>query len=293
MKYLAIGDCVCDKYLDQKMMYPGGTALNAAAHAAEQGAESAFIGVIGNDPEGEFLKRIMDQKGIDRSHAKLHEGETTSSHVDLVEGERKFLWANGMKVRAEHPLVLTEEDLEYISGFDLVHMSVYSGMEEELPKLRAYLDAKEGPVPRICFDFSDAWRSRDYAPKVKDLCKYIDVVFLSCAGQKRGMTMEIIKLFESFGPKLVVATRGSDSTLILSTEDKGVWIEKEVDKLQPVDTLGAGDSFASAFETSYILSLQQNESPKDAASNGLKAGSELASKVCMMYGGFGCGVPIE
>jgi sugar/nucleoside kinase (ribokinase family) len=282
MKFIAIGDCVCDKYLHQKMMYPGGTALNAAVYWRMMGAESAYIGVIGNDPEGEFLKKTMDEKGVDRSHSKLYEGESTSSKVDLVRGERVFLWANGMKVRAEHPLVLDEADMEYIKGFSAVHTSLYSGMEQELPKLAAYLKdeaAKGSRVPLISFDISDRWEDEEYREQI---CPYADIVFLSCPDLEYGMAQYGCGLIAELGPKIVIATRGDDAVAAVC---EGVNYVQWPRMIEPVDTLGAGDSFAAAFELNYAKTGDIQTS--------LDAAAEFAAGICLMNGAFGCGVSIE
>ncbi len=282
MKLIAIGDCVCDKYLHQGIMYPGGTALNASVYWRMQGAESAYMGVIGNDREGEFLKKILDEKGVDRSHAKLYEGETTSSKVNLVHGERVFLWANGMKVRAEHPLVLDDEDLEYIKGFAALHTSLYSGMEQELPKLTAYLKdeaAKGCSVPLISFDISNRWEDEEYREQV---CPYADIVFLSCPDLEYGMAQYICRIIAELGPKIVIATRGDDAVAAVC---EGVNYVQWPRIIEPVDTLGAGDSFASAFELNYVKTGDMQAS--------LDAAAEFAAGICLVNGAFGCGTAIE
>lgn len=44
MKIAAIGDNVIDRYLNKDVMYPGGNAVNVAAHASMLGAQAAYIG---------------------------------------------------------------------------------------------------------------------------------------------------------------------------------------------------------------------------------------------------------
>ncbi len=48
VKIAAIGDNVIDRYLNKDVMYPGGNAVNVAAHASMLGAQAAYIGEIGN-----------------------------------------------------------------------------------------------------------------------------------------------------------------------------------------------------------------------------------------------------
>ena len=55
MKIAGIGDNVIDRYMNMGIMFPGGNAVNVAAHAALLGAEAAYVGSIGADREGKIL----------------------------------------------------------------------------------------------------------------------------------------------------------------------------------------------------------------------------------------------
>lgn len=43
MKIAGIGDNVIDRYMNMGIMFPGGNAVNVAAHAALLGAELAYV----------------------------------------------------------------------------------------------------------------------------------------------------------------------------------------------------------------------------------------------------------
>ena len=64
MKVLGIGDNVCDVYVHQKRMYPGGQALNIAVNAKMLGAESEFLGVFGTDLIAACVKQALQTYGI-------------------------------------------------------------------------------------------------------------------------------------------------------------------------------------------------------------------------------------
>lgn len=44
MKIAGIGDNVIDRYMNMGIMFPGGNAVNVAAHAALLAAEAAYVG---------------------------------------------------------------------------------------------------------------------------------------------------------------------------------------------------------------------------------------------------------
>ena len=49
MKFLGYGDNVVDRYVNKNKYFPGGNAINFAVYAAKLGAESAYLGMFGDD----------------------------------------------------------------------------------------------------------------------------------------------------------------------------------------------------------------------------------------------------
>ena len=74
---------------------PGGAPCNLLAAAARQGLSAAFIGKVGEDAQGRFLKRTLEKEGIDtRGLLLTGEAFTTLAFVSLGEdGEREFSFA--------------------------------------------------------------------------------------------------------------------------------------------------------------------------------------------------------
>lgn len=48
-------------------MYPGGNAVNVAAHASMLGAQAAYIGEIGNDLGGRIITDALSSLNVDLS----------------------------------------------------------------------------------------------------------------------------------------------------------------------------------------------------------------------------------
>ena len=88
--------------------------------------------------------------------------------------------------------------------------------------------------------------------------------------------------FAEKGCRIVVATRGGKGSLIYDGKKFYPYVPKLV---EAVDTLGAGDSFATAF----LLELLKGGTIADA----MQAGSEFAAKTCMVHGAFGHGISFE
>ena len=90
MKVIGLGDQVVDCYDDRKIMYPGGNALNFAVFANMLRADSAFLGVFGNDKEAECVISAIRALGIDNSRSKFHRGENGKTVFPYLKGERLF-----------------------------------------------------------------------------------------------------------------------------------------------------------------------------------------------------------
>ncbi|WP_428864955.1 fructoselysine 6-kinase [Clostridium sediminicola] len=276
IKVLGLGDNVVDKYIHLKTMFPGGNALNFSVYAKENGAESAYIGIFGDDEAAEHIIRVLKELKIDTSYCRKYHGENGYARVNIVDGDRVFLKGNGGGISKQKPIKLNQEDLKYINNFDLVHTSCYSFIEEELTKL------KDLDVP-ISFDFSDKIE-KDYLPKV---CPYVDFSFMSCGNLTEGETKEKLKEVIDYGCSMALATRGIEGGILY---DGIKFYHQPSKKIKAIDTLGAGDSFVTAFLLNLIKSeYKTNLNKEEVIEDSLKKGAEFAAESCLVQGAFGYG----
>ncbi len=269
VKVLGIGDNVVDKYTYKRIMYPGGNALNFSVYAQMLGADSAYLGIFATDEEAQFIKDVLQNLFIDTKHCKEVEGESGYALVGLENGDRVFLESNDGGIRKYHKLQLNKEDLNYIQSFDLLHSSKYSYIEEEMPALKA------AGVP-ISFDFSDDF-TEDY---LSEIGPYVDYSFLSCRHLTEAETREVLKKMAALGSRLSVATMGAEGALLY---DGKSFYKQKPKLIDAVDTLGAGDSFLTAFLLHYL----QNE--QDGLEVSLAKAAEFAASSCLVEGAFGHG----
>lgn len=272
IKVIGIGDNVCDKYYPAKIMYPGGQAMNFSVYAKMLGADSAYMGVFGRDAVADHVIGTLDELAVDHSRCRQYDGENGYAKVRLVDGDREFIMSNRGGIVNEHPLDLTDEDIAYIKGFQLVHTSNNGHFDSQLSKVKA------AGVP-LSYDFSGRWRERYYMDKV---APFVDYGFASCGDAPEEEIKELCLALVSKGCRIVVATRGSRGSLIYDGEKFRTQVPKLVDA---IDTLGAGDSFATAF----LLSILKGESMEEA----MEAGAAFAAKTCMKNGAFGYGIAFE
>jgi fructokinase len=84
----------------------GGAPANVAAAVAKLGGASRFIGKVGRDPFGVYLKRTLEETGVEAAVLDSDEAKTGLAFVSLrQDGERDFLFfrdpAADMLLRAE------------------------------------------------------------------------------------------------------------------------------------------------------------------------------------------------
>ena len=289
MRVIGIGDNVCDKYEHLKTMFPGGQALNFSVYAKMLGADSSYMGVFGTDEAAAHVISTLDELGIEHGRCRQYEGENGCARVTLVDGDRVFLGSNKGGVTKEHPLELTEEDLEYIKTFSLVHTSNNSYMDGQIEKIYG------AGVP-ISYDFSGQWVNESLVSKVAPYASY---VFLSCGSVTEEEGRRICLEMHEKGCRFIVATMGSRGALVYDGEE---FYCQPPHLVEAVDTLGAGDSFAAAF----LLSMTEEDGRRQGAGgakpdNGresyekklktaMENGAAFAARTCLVRGAFGHGV---
>lgn len=268
MKMIAIGDNVVDCYVDQKVYYPGGNAINVAVGCKRAGFNDvAYLGVLGNDSEADHLTWSLEQEGIKWERCRRVYAMTRHARVKLYNGERVFLGSSSQET-AQHivRLRLIPDDFEYIKKFDLCHANSNSLIEDELPKIEKCCD--------ISFDFSDITDNKEYLAQV---CPYIRFAFFSGSILDEKTINELINSVHKYGVDIVGVTLGSKGALF---SNNGKRYRQEGALIEPViDTLGAGDSFISAFLTSYYNGADMKEA--------LSFATDRARITCLISGGFG------
>lgn len=273
MRLIAVGDNVVDCYVDQGVYYPGGNAVNVAVGCRRAGCEqAAYLGVLGNDREADHLTDALSKEGITWDHCRRVYAITGHPGVKLVDGDRVFI--GGPKNTAQHivRLRLTDEDLAYISQFDICHTSCYSSIEPELEKIRKECD--------ISFDFSSDCQRTEYLAQV---CPHIRFAFFSGSELTDTEVDALIDSVHGYGPEIVGITLGSRGALFSRIGQRYRQSIIPVDSV--VDTMGAGDSFIAGFLTRFGQGATMPEALSFAA--------ERAAQTCKEPGAFGYGKEIE
>ena len=276
MKLLSLGDNVFDAYLFRGELYPGGNAANVSVLARRAGAEeTAYAGVLADDPAGRHFKAALEAEGVDTSRLRMAVGKSACNYITLDDnGDRTFSGNNGREtVQSLFALRLTPEDFRYAAGFDVLHTSIHSGTDfAVLGGLARRTD--------LSMDFSNDGFTHD---NVAALAPILRFAFFSSGGR----SVEEVRPFAEFaagcGIPQVVFTMGIRGACGVSG---GSFWQAPAYPVQAVDALGAGDAFIAAFLTDFY----ENGGSAPAAAD---RAAHFASDCCLHYGAFGHPLPLE
>ena len=230
---------------------PGGAAANVAVGLSRLGVKSAFMGKVGDDPFGHFLKRTLDDEGIDTSPMRLDgRARTALAFVTLeASGERDFLFYRHPS--ADMLFVPDEVDKAAIGAASIFHFDSIS-LAAAQPRETALFAADHARSlgRTISYDVNlrlPLWESADEARDgIREGLARAHVAKLSddeldFMTQRRDPAAVRDHLWHD-GLKLAVLSLGARGSVLLTADH-----EEHVPSVSvtPVDTTGAGDGFVA------------------------------------------------
>ena len=283
LKVLGIGINVVDIYVHQGKMYPGGNEYNICYHLSQMGVRTAFMGVFANDEVGKILSELLIRNDIDISHSKFKKGSSGYALVDIVDGDRVFLDWNRQGVTDIYPFEITDEEIKYIKKFDAVCISYASRLT--YVKIKKLSDSDI----TLSYDFSDCFSEEI----IESLCPLVTFAFFSCSNvSDQSEIKRLLRKAVSLGPKIAVATMGSDGALAY---DGGAFYRQEAIHVSAIDTMGAGDSFIAAFLRYYLVAteIKKDTVVGDNIKTALREGGKLAALTVQKNGALGIGYSVD
>ena len=237
---------------------PGGAPANLLTVAAHMGYQTEFIGKIGADMHGDFLKKTLEEEGIGTRYLIQDESYfTTLAFVEIAEnGERHFSFSR--KPGADTQLRAEELNQQLLENCKIFHFGALSLTNE--PSRTATIEAVKGAkAAGVLISYDPNYRESLWFDKqtavsqMKSMIPYADImkvsdeelVLLTGVEDYNKAVTQLLEL----GPKLVAVTLGSDGVL-LAREYKREKVEGF--KVNAIDTTGAGDSFWGGFLSEYL-----------------------------------------
>ncbi len=224
----------------------GGSAANTIFALSRMGFNTAFIGKVGEDEEGDFLIRSLEVGNVDTRWVK-RDHKSGVCLIILDKSHDRFIF---LQPNANDTLCADEIDWGLFSQSRILHMTSFGG---ELP-LRAQRSALEHLPPhgRVSFDPGEIYARRG----LKELEPFIErcwilfvtdreVALLTSLSYEKGCR-ELL----SCGPDIVVCKRGKVGSSILSQDEA---FDVPGEEVKAVDNTGAGDVYNAGFLAGMIL----------------------------------------
>jgi sugar/nucleoside kinase (ribokinase family) len=220
--------------------YVGQAGGYASRGYAQLGKRTAFIGYVGDDFSGRFIREEFTRDGIDLSAVFIDPAGTSRSINFMYRDGRRKNFYDGKSHMQLHPD--REVCQSVLAASRLAHFNIPNWARTLLPI------AKELGVTIAC-DLQDVVQLRDGYRD--DFIAYADIVFFSAVNQA-GPALLIEELL-TWKPELIVVSGMGAKGCALGTRE-GIRYFDPVHMDAPViDTNGAGDGLAVGFLSSYVL----------------------------------------
>ncbi len=249
---------------------PGGAPANVAVGLQKLGVETAFIGMVGDDPFGTQLRDVVKMEGVDVSHLLSHStARTTIAFVATRhDGKKDICFYRNPGADAQ----LRPEDINpaVFDGARLFHCGSVSLSLS--PCREAQFHAAQTARERgllISYDPNwrpSLWQNHDEAREIlwqmvplSDIVKVADEEWEFFTGTP-DLAAGAAKI-RAQGPKLVVVTLGADGAYFNCAGANG---EVAGFAARAIDTLGAGDAFVAGLLSRLLQHKTLNEALNEA-----------------------------
>ncbi|MGZ4934421.1 MAG: carbohydrate kinase family protein [Halobacteriota archaeon] len=219
---------------------PGGSAANTIVGLARLGVRTGFVGVVGDDVNGELLlddlrKENVDVQGIDRL------GGYTGAALAFIDaaGERTIYVLPSVND------VYSTANCDSMQGADILHVSSFMN-DRQLRQQEECITRAKAQGMRISFSPGNAYAALG-VERLISLIKRVSIVFLNNE-EAQALTgtayTESADTLLRLGAQTVAITLGSEGCYIATRNEHFT-----VPAFQTVvqDTIGAGDAFAAGF----------------------------------------------
>ncbi len=249
----------------QYLRQGGGPVPTSLVALARLGASTSYVGKVGDDADGDFIRAELEKEGVDTSSFVVVPGALTRVALVLVEeatGER------GFTTRPETCADLdpAEFDRETIANARILHLA-----DADPACMQAARWAREAGNTVV---YDGTWLHED----LDEFLPLVDMPIVSEPMVRRWMPdatpQQVVDRLHGYGAKVAVYTLGERGTIVRWWEGTFTYPAFPV---EAVDTTGAGDAFHGAF----IYGLLQHWPVSDI----IRYASAVAALNCRQLGG--------
>ncbi len=232
MKVAAVGFCCIDVYENMNnRCYATGNGVDVVINLSKHGISSSVISAVGNDDYGRLMLDTLHGYGIDTTHLHVQDGGKTAVIKMSLNGRDRV---HGERIRGVmEGYALAAGDLEFIREHDIVHTDLSWRVVEKLPQIH------QGKT-KVFFDFS----IKHAHPDLEKILPHINWGMFSF-DEDSEQVREFLKRGCSLGPEILIATFGRKGAI--AYDGREFHFQGIVEDSGVVNTVGAGDAFASGF----------------------------------------------
>jgi len=228
---------------------PGGAPANVAVAASRLGAETAFLGKVGNDNFGAYLRQVLEDNKVDTRGLRTGEQHTSMAIVSVDEaGERSFRFVRG----ADRDLPPEGVDEDEVLKTKILHfgsVSLTAGLSRNATIFAARTAHRSGRLVSYDPNYRTAlWRSEAEASEWMTIpLPLVDIIKL--AEEELPLLTGVsdpeegARILEERGVSLIMVTLGSKGVFCRWQGES--WSQPGV-PVKVADTNGAGDAFLGA-----------------------------------------------
>lgn len=233
----------------------GGAPFNVAWHLQAFGCSPLFISRVGEDSMARQIRDRMQQWGMTTAGLQLDSAHPTGEvKVSLKDGQPRYD-------------IITKRAYDFIEADSLPPLSaslIYHGtLALRQPKsaatLKTILEQQAVPV-FMDVNLRSPWWSREQAEKLLGQAQWVkinDEELNILTGSSEDLPTQANHLLKAHGLKLVVVTLGKEGAFIL--DNQGTLTKtKPLPDIPVIDTVGAGDAFASVCIIGLLYNWQHD-----------------------------------
>jgi fructokinase len=247
LKIYTIGETLLDiifKGVDPQTAKPGGSAFNTSVTLGRLGAPINFISETGNDKVGTLIQDFMEDNGVKSTYiSRYPDGQTTIALAFLDEksdAEYQFYKDYPAKRLAVEFPEFHKDDLFLFGSFAALNPDIR-------PRVMEFVEKAYKAGATIIYDpnfrSTHLQEKEQLIPLIKENMGYATIV--------RASNEDLVNLFETKSPDEAWEKVSSlTGALVYTANADGVYLRTgnlrlhmEVERIEPVSTIGAGDTF--------------------------------------------------
>jgi sugar/nucleoside kinase (ribokinase family) len=233
---------------DRMMLTLGSSSAIVAHNLAALGAKVGFQSRIGDDPLGQIALERLKESGVDISRVR----QTAPTQTGLTVILRHEAWRNILTYSGTiAELSWDDLDLNYLADARHFHLSSYFLQKALRPRVGELFQHLKSKGLTISLDTNDD-PDDQWQAGLQDVLKHVDVFLPNeREARKAARTEDLEEAIRKLAQQvpLVVVKLGREGALAQRGAER---ITSPAQRVEPVDTVGAGDSFDAGFLSQFI-----------------------------------------